>query len=115
MQRIRSLSNPDAREALLQGPRTERDAAQKALDAVRAEVRPSNEGRLKARALDETKAAAEVDSQDGTLDAKGRFQWGPQYSYVSRNTWSGVNATGGGVGPHGIDNMVFTSFRYYLP
>ena len=46
---------------------------------------------------------------------KGRFQWGPQYSYVSRNTWSGVNATGGGVGPHGIDNMVFTSFRYYLP
>ena len=46
---------------------------------------------------------------------KGRFQWGPQYSYVSRNTWSGVNATGAGVGPHGIDNMVFTSFRYYLP
>ena len=46
---------------------------------------------------------------------KGRFQWGPQYSYVSRNTWSGVNATGGGVGPHGIDNMVFTSLRYYLP
>jgi hypothetical protein len=46
---------------------------------------------------------------------KGRFQWGPQYSYVVRNTWSGVNSTGGGVGPHGLDNMVFTSFRYYLP
>jgi hypothetical protein len=46
---------------------------------------------------------------------KGRFQWGPQYSYLVKNTWSGVNAAGTGVGPHAIDNMVFTSFRYYLP
>lgn len=41
---------------------------------------------------------------------KGRVQVGPQYSYLTRNTWAG---TGGA--PHGIDNMVFTSFRYYLP
>jgi hypothetical protein len=41
---------------------------------------------------------------------KGRFQFGTQYSYVTRNTWSGV-----GGAPHGIDGMVFTSFRYYLP
>jgi hypothetical protein len=41
---------------------------------------------------------------------KGRLQWGPQYSYVTRNTWSGK-----GIEPHGIDGMVFTSFRYYLP
>lgn len=41
---------------------------------------------------------------------KGRLQLGPQYSYVVRNTWAG---TGGE--PHGIDNMFFTSFRYYLP
>jgi len=41
---------------------------------------------------------------------KGRIQWGPQYSYVVRNTWAGMGAT-----PHGVDNMVFTSFRYYLP
>jgi hypothetical protein len=41
---------------------------------------------------------------------RGRLQFGPQYSYVTRNTWSG---TGGA--PHGIDNMAFTSFRYYLP
>jgi hypothetical protein len=46
---------------------------------------------------------------------KGRFQFGGQYSYVQRNTWSGVNAAGDGVGPHGLDNMVFTSVRYYLP
>jgi TolA-binding protein len=46
---------------------------------------------------------------------KGRFQFGGQYSYVQRNTWSGVNAAGDGVGPHGLDNMVFTSMRYYLP
>ncbi len=41
---------------------------------------------------------------------KGRFQFGTQYSYVTRNTWSGV-----GGAPHGIDGMVFTSVRYYLP
>jgi hypothetical protein len=55
---------------------------------------------------------------DGTLGfwyriydgPKGRLQVGPQYSYVVRNTWSGS-----GGDPHGIDNMLFTSFRYYLP
>ena len=41
---------------------------------------------------------------------KGTLQWGPQYSYVVRNTWSG---TGGA--PHGVENMIFASFRYYLP
>ena len=41
---------------------------------------------------------------------RGRLQWGAQYSYVTRNTWSGK-----GLEPHGIDGMVFTSFRYYLP
>jgi hypothetical protein len=41
---------------------------------------------------------------------KGTLQWGAQYSNVVRNTWSG---TGGA--PHGVENMVFTSFRYYLP
>ncbi len=45
---------------------------------------------------------------------KGRIQWGPQYSYVVRNTWSGT--TGGNSGqPHGVENMFLTSFRYYLP
>jgi hypothetical protein len=44
---------------------------------------------------------------------RGRFQFGTQYSYVTRQTWSGV---GPGAGtPEGLDNMVFTSFRYYLP
>ncbi len=41
---------------------------------------------------------------------KGRLQLGPQYAYAVRNTWSG---TGGQ--PKGIENMFFTSFRYYLP
>jgi len=41
---------------------------------------------------------------------KGRFQFGTQYSYVTRNTWVAA-----GREPNGIDNMVFTSFRYYLP
>ncbi|HTU34227.1 MAG TPA: hypothetical protein VMF66_10535 [Candidatus Acidoferrum sp.] len=41
---------------------------------------------------------------------KGRVQWGLQYSYLDRQAWSGS-----GFEPHGIDNMVFSSFRYYLP
>ncbi|MGO9126243.1 MAG: hypothetical protein ACLP6G_15335 [Terriglobales bacterium] len=49
---------------------------------------------------------------------RGRFQFGTQYSYVTRNTWSGYGglpAGSNGLEPHGIDNMIFTSFRYYLP
>jgi hypothetical protein len=42
---------------------------------------------------------------------KGRFQFGAQYSYAMRNAWSGADS----IEPHGIDDMVFTSFRYYLP
>jgi len=47
---------------------------------------------------------------------KGTVQWGPQYSYVVRNIWSGVNATGTmSYSPQGTENMLFTSLRYYLP
>jgi len=49
---------------------------------------------------------------------RGRLQFGTQYSYVTRQTWSGVGAGGSkapGVTPEGLDGMVFTSFRYYLP
>jgi len=49
---------------------------------------------------------------------RGRFQFGVQYSYLTRQTWSGVGfdgKTGPSVAPEGIDNMIFTSFRYYLP
>jgi hypothetical protein len=35
---------------------------------------------------------------------------------VTRNAWSGASGTSGvSSTPHGIDNMIFTSFRYYLP
>ncbi|MGD0569034.1 MAG: hypothetical protein ABSA78_11560 [Candidatus Sulfotelmatobacter sp.] len=47
---------------------------------------------------------------------RGKFQFGTQYSYVTRQTWSGVAPVGAGSGaPEGLDGMVFTSFRYYLP
>ncbi len=49
---------------------------------------------------------------------KGRLQFGPQYSYVSRNAWAGTFATSPATltsAPHGIDNLFLTSFRYYLP
>jgi hypothetical protein len=42
---------------------------------------------------------------------KGTIQWGPQFSYIVRNTWYGVN----GAAPHADEPMVLTSFRYYLP
>ncbi len=47
---------------------------------------------------------------------KGRFQFGAQYSYVTRETWYGVGFTKGtALAPSGLDNMVFTSLRYYIP
>jgi len=41
---------------------------------------------------------------------RGSFRVGGIYSYLSRFTWSGV-----GGAPYGVNNMVFLSFRYYLP
>jgi hypothetical protein len=39
-----------------------------------------------------------------------------QYSYVTRQTWSGIGPVSGSfASPEGLDSMVFTSFRYYLP
>jgi hypothetical protein len=49
---------------------------------------------------------------------RGTFQYGNQFSYVSRNTWSGnggLPAGTPGLQPGGLDTMVFSSFRYYLP
>jgi hypothetical protein len=49
---------------------------------------------------------------------RGRFQFGTQYSYITRQTWSGVGfagKTGPGVSPEGVEGEFFTSFRYYLP
>jgi len=47
---------------------------------------------------------------------RGRLQWGPQYSYIDRNTWWGLGQVPGvGSSPNASENMVFTSFRYYLP
>jgi hypothetical protein len=49
---------------------------------------------------------------------KGGLRWGIQYSYLVRNGWSGsggLPAGTPGISPKAVDNMVFTSFRYYLP
>jgi hypothetical protein len=48
----------------------------------------------------------------------GRVRLGMQYAYALRQGWTGaVVSTNGpnGVGAKGIDNMFWTSFRYYLP
>jgi len=41
----------------------------------------------------------------------GRLRQGIQYGYAVREGWSGVS----GYGAKGIDNMFWTSLRYYLP
>jgi hypothetical protein len=47
---------------------------------------------------------------------KGRVQIGGQYSYLVKNTWTATNSTGTAFfTPSASNNMVFTSFRYYLP
>jgi len=55
--------------------------------------------------------------------SRGTVQLGLQYSNYVRNTWRGVGTGTGADGiaisttpaPHADENMVFTSFRYYLP
>ena len=50
---------------------------------------------------------------------KGRLQFGLQYSYLTRTAWAGIGTKSPfpttGTQPTAIDNMFFTSFRYYLP
>jgi hypothetical protein len=49
--------------------------------------------------------------------SKGRLQWGMQYAYFTKSAWSGNNNVPGAftVDPKAVDNMIWTSFRYYLP
>ncbi|HEY1742007.1 MAG TPA: hypothetical protein VGG18_02495 [Granulicella sp.] len=48
---------------------------------------------------------------------RGTLQQGFQYSYAERRTWQGIGNPAAGLtnSPKAIDNMFFTSFRYYLP
>jgi hypothetical protein len=51
---------------------------------------------------------------------KGGMRWGLAYSYITKTGWSGNNLPTGvgtafGVSPKAVDNMIWTSFRYYIP
>jgi Skp family chaperone for outer membrane proteins len=47
---------------------------------------------------------------------KGRLRQGFQYARFERDLWSGAGGTANpGGGANGVDNMFWTSFRYYLP
>jgi hypothetical protein len=50
---------------------------------------------------------------------RGRFRQGIQYGYAVREGWSGTGTAGALSTPlngaKGINNMIWTSFRYYLP
>jgi hypothetical protein len=62
------------------------------------------------------------DVQEGTLGywydfykgPKGRLRQGIQYSHAERLVWDNIDTTGG-VSPKSVENMLWTSFRYYLP
>jgi hypothetical protein len=50
----------------------------------------------------------------------GRIQYQMQYSYLNREAWTGTTSAAGAAtttygAPHGTNNMVFTSLRYYIP
>lgn len=71
-----------------------------------------------------TCAGNNKDVQEGTIGywfnfyagAKGKLRQGIQYSYFARNLWSGAGGTTNpDGGAKGTDNVVETSFRYYLP
>jgi FKBP-type peptidyl-prolyl cis-trans isomerase len=52
---------------------------------------------------------------------KGGLRWGLEYAYLYKNGWSGNNTAPtaavqpAGVGPKAVNNMIWTSFRYYIP
>jgi hypothetical protein len=46
---------------------------------------------------------------------KGGLRLGIQYSYFEKYGWSGNNGIGIGLAPKAVDNMIWTSIRYYIP
>jgi hypothetical protein len=60
------------------------------------------------RAIQEVTGGYWYDIYKGDM---GRLRQGVQYEYGVREGWSGLS----GIGAKGIDNMVLTSLRYYLP
>jgi hypothetical protein len=49
---------------------------------------------------------------------KGGMRWGVAYSYITKSGWSGNGGLAAGVpgiSPKAVDNMIWTSFRYYIP
>jgi hypothetical protein len=63
------------------------------------------------------------DVQEGTIGywydfykgPKGRLRQGVQYSHAERLIWDNLDLTTGSVSPKSVENMFWTSFRYYLP
>jgi hypothetical protein len=49
---------------------------------------------------------------------KGGMRWGVAYSYITKSGWSGSGGLAAGtpgISPKAVDNMIWTSFRYYIP
>jgi hypothetical protein len=45
----------------------------------------------------------------------GRLQYAVNWQMIQRNLWSGVGSASTPTGPRGVDNMIFTGLRYYIP
>jgi hypothetical protein len=46
---------------------------------------------------------------------KGRIQYSMVYSYLTREAWTGFSTAGIASNPKATNNMVWSSFRYYIP
>jgi hypothetical protein len=45
----------------------------------------------------------------------GRLQYAVNWQMIQRNLWSGVGSSTTPTGPRGLDNMILTGLRYYIP
>jgi hypothetical protein len=45
----------------------------------------------------------------------GRLQYTVNWQMIQRNLWSGIGSATTPTGPRALDNMIFTSLRYYIP
>jgi len=80
---------------------------QKAIEAQQQQIQQLV-GQVQSSAS-QAQQTADAATSENTQEEQNITVIRPQFSCVGRNTWSGVGGE-----PHGLDGMIFTSFRYYL-
>jgi predicted Zn-dependent protease len=80
---------------------------QKAIEAQQQQIQQLV-GQVQSSAS-QAQQTADAATSENTQEEQNITVIRPQFSCVGRNTRSGVGGE-----PHGLDGMIFTSFRYYL-